>query len=119
ALAEWQRRLQANRATITGLLITETAQQLWPILYPGREQPKFSSGWLDGFKRRHGLSKTKNYGEAASISLDEDTIHILHNLQEEIKEFDLNDVYNMDETGLYWKMIPDSTLATEQLSSKK
>ena len=30
-----------------------------------------------------------------------------------------NDVYNMDETGLFWKAIPDTTLATEAQSGMK
>lgn len=36
-----------------------------------------------------------------------------------IEEYDLKDIYNMDETGLYWKMLPDTTLATEQMSGVK
>ena len=34
-------------------------------------------------------------------------------LQALVVSYPLKDVYNMDETGLFWKAIPDTTLATE------
>ena len=34
-------------------------------------------------------------------------------LQAIVAPYPPNNVYNMDETGLFWKAIPDTTLATE------
>ena len=37
-----------------------------------------------------------------------------------VDEYGMRDTYNMDEAALYWKMVPDVTLATEsQAGSKK
>ena len=36
-------------------------------------------------------------------------------LQVIIKPYPLKDVYNMDKTGLFWKAILDTTLATKAL----
>ena len=36
-----------------------------------------------------------------------------------IEEYDPVDVFNMDETGLFYRMEPNQSLATHQLSSKK
>ena len=33
--------------------------------------------------------------------------------------YPLEDIYNMDETGLFWKLLPDRILASEQLPGGK
>lgn len=40
-------------------------------------------------------------------------------LQEIVAPYPLKDIYNMDETGLFWKAIPDTTLATKAQSGTK
>jgi hypothetical protein len=32
-----------------------------------------------------------------------------------LKDYSLNDIYNMDKTALYWKSSPDNSLASEEL----
>ena len=43
----------------------------------------------------------------------------LVDLREDLKDVDLQDVYNMDESGLFWKASPDGTLATERTAGTK
>jgi len=61
----------------------------------------FSNGWLGGFKTRNHLSKQKIHEETNDAPLS-----ILPEkraeLQELISNFDLNDVFNCDETGLFY-----------------
>ncbi|PKB96816.1 Homeodomain-like protein, partial [Rhizophagus irregularis] len=57
----------------------------------------FSNGWIDKFKRRHNLKEYIKWGEAKSApleTLDEER----DILREIIKDYDLNDVFNCDET---------------------
>ena len=35
------------------------------------------------------------------------------------EEYSLRDIYNIDETGLFWKLMPDRTLSTEARSGGK
>ena len=79
---------------------------------------KWSLGWLEGFKSRNGIRKRKQHGEAASANMDgaEDRMVELRVI---VEPYPLKDVYNMDETGLFWKATPDTTLATEALSGTK
>ena len=58
-LFEWQQRMMRKEATITGEILKEIAAIFWSKLpqYADEEQPKFSTGWLDGFKNRHQISK--------------------------------------------------------------
>ncbi|CAB5092568.1 unnamed protein product [Rhizophagus irregularis] len=50
------------------------------------------------------------WGEAASAPL-ETLNEERQKLREIIKDYDLNDVFNCDETGLYWDLEPSKTLA--------
>jgi len=80
------------------------------------EELKLSNGWLDGFKKRHNIKNYNLHGEASSIIDCSAEIKII---QEEIKKYNLNDVYNYDETGLFYRMTPNQTLATKSRPGKK
>jgi hypothetical protein len=73
---------------------------------------------MDGFKKRWGIRKIRQYGEAASVQA-EDSAEALEEVKIEVKKYPDDDVYNMDETGLFWKATPDLTLATTSLKGKK
>lgn len=70
-----------------------------------------SAGWLQRFKRRFGLSWKCLSGDATaadqSVALDwiENTFMPLMSRYEE------KDVYNADETGLFFKCLPNKTFA--------
>ncbi|CAB4493489.1 uncharacterized protein OCT59_000586 [Rhizophagus irregularis] len=77
-----------------------------------------SNGWINGFKERHSLKQYVKWGEAKSAPLE--TLDEKRKiLREIIKDYDLNDVFNCDETGLYWDLEPSKTLAQGPLSGKK
>ncbi|XP_064421719.1 jerky protein homolog-like [Latimeria chalumnae] len=78
-----------------------------------------SQGWLDRFKRRHGISQVKISGEirsadseAASTFPDELKAYL------EEEGFTEEQVYNADESSLYFKMLPDTTLAAKNDEKK-
>lgn len=74
---------------------------------------KASIGWLDKFKRRHGIRQLDISGE--KLSADSAVIaEYRDKLLKEINERHLSreQVYNCDETGLNWKALPDKTLAS-------
>ncbi|KAK3851777.1 hypothetical protein Pcinc_041598 [Petrolisthes cinctipes] len=76
---------------------------------------KASEGWVTRFKVRHGLSNKKTHGEsldAATENIDQfrDKLRRLIDCE----GLSLNQVYNADETGLYFRSIPTNTLADEK-----
>ena len=122
ALFEWQQRMEHKRAIITGDILKEKARQLWDTLpqYNGKGQPKWSNGWLDGFKKRFKIKEYVQHGEAGSAQTDHpDNIAQMELVRQLCKEYELRDILNMDETGLNWKRTPDRTLATKSLSGTK
>ncbi|GES85996.1 tigger transposable element-derived protein 6-like [Rhizophagus clarus] len=79
-----------------------------------REKAKIFAIW--------GLCNRKTlyvkWDEANSIPL-ETLEEKRRKLREIIKNYDLNDVFNCDETGLYWDLEPSKTLVQGPLSGKK
>ena len=105
---------------MSGEAIKLQAQRFWRRLapYQGMEMPQFSNGWLAKFKDRHGIKMRVRHGEAASID-DSVMVEQLNAIQAIAQQFHPQDVYNCDETGLFWKSTPDRGLATQQLSGTK
>ncbi|GFR58720.1 tigger transposable element-derived protein [Elysia marginata] len=69
-----------------------------------------SGGWLDRFKLRHGIVMKAVSGEAASAKRV-DTTAWEAELQDILKKFEPRDIYNADETGLFYKCLPNKSLA--------
>ncbi|CAB4437326.1 unnamed protein product [Rhizophagus irregularis] len=79
---------------------------------------KASNGWISNFKKCHNMKEYVKWGEAASAPL-ETLNEERQKLRKIIKDYDLNDGFNCDETGLYWDLEPSKTLARGPLSGKK
>lgn len=87
-----------------------------PIGVPDTFQ--FSRGWLHRFKQRHGIRQHTSHGEAASV--DEAAVESgKEALCRTLRNFDRNDTYNMDETSLFYKLGPCSTLSTQAVPGTK
>ena len=122
ALFEWQQRIQDTDAIITGDMLKAQAAKLWRCLpqYAETEEPKWSNGWLEGFQKRFKIKMYIRHGEAAAAATDDpENIQQMNDLCILCLEYDPNDILNMDETGLFWKMSPDRTLATKAASGGK
>jgi hypothetical protein len=122
ALFEWQQRLQKKKAVITGEILKAQAIKFWVTLpqYQGQEQPKFSNGWLWGFQHRFRIKEYIYHGEAASAEINKvEAIAQMEYIRQLCSEYHEDDILNMDETGLFWKLTPDRTLATQAGSGGK
>ncbi|CAB4419054.1 unnamed protein product [Rhizophagus irregularis] len=69
-----------------------------------------SEGWLTGFKKRHGLQQFRKQGEASSAPSVESIENDRLALQDFLKSYNPEDIWNADETGLFWKMEPSRRL---------
>ncbi|UYV80132.1 hypothetical protein LAZ67_18001789 [Cordylochernes scorpioides] len=79
---------------------------------------KASGGWLSRYRARHNLKNKKVVGEA--LSADEDAANRFkddfHKLMTDEK-YEQFQIYNADETGVYWKSLPDNSQALPSLES--
>ena len=98
--------------------MTEKAKQLADGLGIADKTLKFSAGWLQKFKERNGIRLQKLHGESSSV--DPATIaDALPLLKSKCETYPLERIYNMDETGLFYRLEPDRTLATKRLAGRK
>ena len=109
--------LWVSKAMGDGIPLTrEILRQKWNSFtdmasIPEDERLKLSNGWLGCFKVRYGLREMRRHGEAASANAD--TVNAeRQRIQELIKKhgYQLRDIYNMDETGLFYACADISTL---------
>jgi len=115
---EWFLQHQSH-VNMTGELILEKAKETMKLVYPLQDSVKqFSQGWLEKFKLRHGIKSFRRFGESGSVDTH-DMEKKLEVIREKIDQFPLKDVFNMDETGLFYKLQADHSLATKQLEGRK
>lgn len=88
-----------ERVALSGDNIKDKGQR---ILSGFDHNLKFSNGWLARFKRRHAIRSYRRHGEAASVN-EEKLQADLPRLREALNRFDWENIYNMDETGLYYR----------------
>ena len=114
--------MEKKKAVLTGDILKAKAHEIWSLLpqYSQEQEPKWSNGWLDRFKKRHNIKEYKLHGEGGSADIhNEDAVKQMDNLRAECSGYALRDIFNMDETGLFWKLQPDRSLATHQTSGGK
>jgi len=106
----WVLKAMGNGILLTG----EVLQQKWNKFadlagIPEDERLKLSNGWLGCFKGRNGLKEMKRHGEAASSKVQ--TVEMeRERVQDLIREteYELHNIFNMDETGLFYGYAPVS-----------
>ncbi|KFY61417.1 hypothetical protein V496_05011 [Pseudogymnoascus sp. VKM F-4515 (FW-2607)] len=99
-LWHWQLRIEAQGGFTTGEILREKAREVWRQLpyYSNKPEPEFSTRWLEKFKKRHSIRARFQHSEAASTP---DVDEAMEKLQLIAKQYKEEDIYNMDETGLF------------------
>ena len=100
----WVTKAMRDKLMLTG----EVLWQKWAasadlVGIPEDERLNLSEGWVTKFKERCSLKQFKRHGEAASAepkTIEEERKRV----QELVKKFGyaLHDIFNMDETGLFY-----------------
>ncbi|XP_069108937.1 tigger transposable element-derived protein 4-like [Argopecten irradians] len=119
ALYTWFKDDRARDVPISGPLLEEKARDIATNL----DVPNFnpSSGWLSRWKTRFNITFKRLHGEkkdADSPAADYWTTNVLPQL---LDSYQPADIYNADETGIYYRALPDGTLAakSESVSGSK
>ena len=110
-LALWHMHAEAAKLSTNDHALKIIAQDIGAAIGVIPEELKFSDRWLQGFKSRFGLHSIVMHGEAASAplaSLDRERVA----LKRILSNYDPEDIFNADETGLYYRMPPNRTLST-------
>ena len=113
---EWYKQQRSVGVPIRGTDLQDAADRFAKHL--NIQNFTASNGWLFRFRSRHGISNRKICGE--SMSADESSVEPFCNRLNEIIEstgLEKSQIYNGDETGLFWKQLPENSQAQRNLSS--
>lgn len=116
-LMEWIRQRRSEKVPLDRSLIIAQAKLYHEQL--GIQTPcEYSAGWFARFKARHGLRVLSICGE--KVAADKDSAEdFVEEFQELIKDNKLSpdQVYNADETSLFWKYVPRKTYVAPEESA--
>lgn len=113
ALYQWFRVQREKGTPISGPILQEKALKFYQD-FKEEGEPEFtaSSGWLDRWKQRYGIKQLSICGERLSANSNSECEFKLK-FQALIEEEGLSgeQIYNCDETGLNFRMLPTKSLA--------
>ncbi|XP_045110013.1 tigger transposable element-derived protein 1-like [Portunus trituberculatus] len=117
-LATWIEHQNKTRVPISLALIKAKAVLIYETIE--REKKPFiaSNGWFNNFQKRYGFQNLKMVGEASSADAQA-AVEYPAVLQKIIEDGDYSpkQVFNIDETGLYWKKLPNRTYISKEEAS--
>lgn len=114
ALFLWFSQLRGMGSPVSGPMLQAKALEFHKKFKDGEEKFTASEGWLDRWKKRYGVRQLNISGE--KLSADSSEIAEFQKNMEEIvlKEGLTSDqIFNSDETGLNFRMLPSKTLAAK------
>ena len=111
ALLKWFKAALDQNVPITGPFMMEKSSGLAKRLGVPKGQFKVSSSWLEWFKEKHGIIFKQVCGEEKPVNVNSDQMEEWQRtLSIILKEYQPNDIYNADQTGLFYQLMPDRTL---------
>ncbi|XP_066153045.1 tigger transposable element-derived protein 4-like [Euwallacea fornicatus] len=96
---------------LTGPLVQAKAKEISETL--GNKNFSASTGWLNRFRTRHNIAFKTISGESASVN-PENVKTFLEKLPSLIEKYPPRNIYNVDETGLFFRALPNKTLALKK-----
>ncbi|XP_014490505.1 tigger transposable element-derived protein 6-like, partial [Vigna radiata var. radiata] len=116
ALKEWFVQVREKDARVNGPIMRQKAESLAKRL--GIEGFVATDGWFNRWLKREGIEFKKPHGEAR----DADSTAAGNFLTEEwpriLSEYAPSDVYNADETALYFRALPEHTYVLKNETAK-
>ncbi|UYV61811.1 TIGD4 [Cordylochernes scorpioides] len=108
ALLQWFKQARSAALPVNGPLLSEKAKTL--ALEFGLKDFTGSGGWIERWKARHGIKMRNICGESADVNRETMTNWLTDVMPNIISNYACKDIFNADETGLFWRLLPDKTL---------
>ena len=110
SVAENPRMLKWMRRYCSGFRRLDSETSLSLAERMGKEDFVPTDGWLSRWKKRNGICYKVAHGEKKDADITEATSWVNNGLPQILQPFAPTDVYNADETGIYYRATPDGTL---------
>lgn len=105
---EWFVKARSKNIPLSGPIIRSKAKEVAEQL--NYQNFNASSGWLERFKRRHNISFKTVSGESGSVNPA-----VVENFNSKLpsllRGYNPRDIFNADETGLFYRALPNKTYA--------
>ena len=108
AVFTWFKNVRSNNIPVNGIIIKEKALSLAKSL----ELTDFraSDGWLDKWKQRHNVTFKALSGEGNAVTPEMTASWSVTYLPTILSKYELKDIYNANEFGLFYQALPDKSL---------
>lgn len=107
ALYQWFLTTRAQNLPISGPILAAKAKKFAFLLRGQEFEP--GGGWIQRFKDRHGIVYKNVVGEAASLDSQAKEKWLETKLPDLLERYSERDIYNGDETALFFQMLPSKT----------
>lgn len=103
------KQCRAANIPVSGPMLMSKAKEIRDKMQVSEEECSFSAGWLHKFKLRHGISCQMLSGDSKSVPL-ETVEEWFESLSDRIAGYEEKNIFNCDETGLFYHLLPTRTL---------
>jgi hypothetical protein len=110
AVWEWFTNARSKNIHISGPMVQSEALAVAKSLW--NDQFKASTGWLDNFKKRHNIVWNGVCGESKDVD-DSVVSEYKPKLLELISPYEPKNIYNADETGLFFQALPTKSFVVK------
>ncbi|EPY51118.1 hypothetical protein SPOG_05336 [Schizosaccharomyces cryophilus OY26] len=120
ALYDWIQDSHLTRTKATGDILKAAATKLWSTIpeYKESPMPEFSNGWVEGFRRRYLERVDEPSGREYHVNVEQLGESMVR-IQDVASFFSKENIFNMDETGLFWKLLPNQAPSIEETGRAK
>ena len=101
--------MRANNKELNNSIILQAAERI--ALRLGIEGGALNESWVQRWRERHGIKYVRPHGESADCP---DFSEWLVAIQPILVKYHPRDIYNMDETALFWRMSSGKTFVGPQ-----
>ena len=109
ALTEWFNNARSRDIPLNGTILAEKSESLAKLLH--NDDFKATNGWLSRWKKRNNIGYKRLHGESKDADTTAAEHWISNVLPSLLKDVSPDDVYNADETAIYFRALPEGTLA--------
>ena len=115
SLYQWYLMACSKNIYPGGPQLAEKAREIAARL--GKSEFKGTNGWLSKWKKRYNIKRVAVCGEAGDVR-GETVTSWKERLPEILRGYAKEDIYNLDETGCFWKALPDKGFAQKGMQCK-
>ena len=125
-LFQWVQMARSARLPVSSASLSAKAHHIRELLLSQNNSPQqkealiqfsASSTWVGRFTARHALRSVRLHGKAGSVTIS-DVSQGIAQFCENLSTYDVDNIYNQDETGLFFKLFPKQSYVLESEGGK-